>query len=90
VIVAVWAVILVAAATMLLTADWYVSCSDEQGNHLGGMDCFRYRTLPTSHTEPAASIGFLPLAVLCVIALVMVVGIPLSTAMRANRESITD
>jgi hypothetical protein len=75
---------------MLLTADWYVSCSDAQGNHLGGTDCFQYRTLPTSHTEPAASIGFLPLAVLCVLALVMVVGIPVSTAMRASRESITD
>jgi len=87
-IVAVWAVVLVAAITALLTADWYLSCQDSQGNHSGGIDCFQYRTLPSTHAEPAATIGFLPLVLIAVLALVIVVGVPLSAAIRSRRESV--
>lgn len=86
--VAVWAVVLIAATILLLTGDWYVSCQDSQGNHLGGIDCFQYRTLPTTDAEPAATIGFVPLVIVATLALVMVVAIPLSAAIRSRRESI--
>lgn len=76
--------------TLLLTGDWYLSCQDSQGNGLGGIDCFQYRTVPTANAEPAATIGFLPLVIVAALALVMVVGIPLRAGIRSRRESVGD
>jgi hypothetical protein len=87
-IVAVWAVVLTGTMTLLVTGGWYVSCQDSQGNHLGGIDCFQYRTLPSTGAEPAATIGFVPLVIVASVALMMVVVIPVSAAVRSRRESI--
>jgi hypothetical protein len=87
-LVAAFAVVLMAATTLLLSSGWYVSCQDSQGNHLGGIDCFQYRTLPSTGAEPAATIGFVPLVIVASVALMMVVVIPVSAAVRSRRESI--
>jgi hypothetical protein len=89
-IVAVWAVVLTGTMTLLVTGGWYVSCQDSQGNHLGGIDCLQYGTVPATNAEPAATIGFLSLVIIAALALVMVVGIPLIAAIRSRRESVED
>jgi hypothetical protein len=55
---AVW----LATVAMVLTADWFLTCTVD-GQQLGGIDCFQTYVLPQTESEPAAWFGFLPLAI---------------------------
>ena len=61
--------VLLAAATwigslaILLSGRWFLSCSLDDGEPLGGIDCLGTYSLPQTHSAPARAIGFLPLAV---------------------------
>lgn len=75
--------VLVATLAVALPADWYLSCRDQQGNELGGIDCFQFDTAPTTDAAPARWIGFGPLVITGALAAMTILAIAGSWAWRA-------
>lgn len=59
---AVW----LACVVIALDAHWYFSCT-QNGERIGGIDCLD--SIPKTDSRPAGSIGFVPLAVAWLVAL---------------------
>ncbi len=63
------------ALAVLATGDWSLSCTDQEGVALGGIDCLQHDAVPTTTAPPAPWLGFLggsalaalPLAVLATV-----------------------
>jgi hypothetical protein len=90
VIVAAWLAVLLAATAVFLSAGWEYGCQDRAGNHLSGIDCFQYDALPTAHSEPAASLGFVPLVATWFLAVLVISGLLVSAGLRARREAVDE
>lgn len=56
VLAAISAAVLIAVIAIASTADWYLTCTDDAGNELGGMDCFN--TTPKTHRAIAGWLGW--------------------------------
>jgi hypothetical protein len=54
---AVW----LATAALIVSSSWFLQCTVD-GQPLGGIDCFQADSIPQTDSEPARSIGFVPLA----------------------------